>query len=136
MTLDETQRQRFAAIADELIPPSDAMPSASDAGVAGRWLDAVLAARADLVGPLRDLLDQSVDRDPAELVAHLQANDPDTFAILAEIVPNAYFMNPDIRKAIGYTGQGGQPIDPRPDYMEDGLLESVIKRGPIYRPTP
>jgi len=22
------------------------------------------------------------------------------------------------------------------DYMEDGLLESVIKRGPIYRPTP
>ena len=26
--------------------------------------------------------------------------------------------------------------DPRPDFMEDGLLESVIKRGPIYRPTP
>jgi len=41
-----------------------------------------------------------------------------------------------VRKAVGYTGQGPSPLDPRVDYMEDGLLESVIKRGRIYRPTP
>jgi len=52
------------------------------------------------------------------------------------VVTAAYFMNPDVRKAVGYTGQGPSPLDPRVDYMEDGLLESVIKRGPIYRPTP
>ena len=45
---------------------------------------------------------------------------------------------PDLRsqQAIGYAGQGPWLMDPRPDYMEDGLLESVIRRGPIYRPTP
>jgi hypothetical protein len=32
--------------------------------------------------------------------------------------------------------QTPQPIPTEPDYMEDGLLESVIGRGPIYRPTP
>ena len=53
-----------------------------------------------------------------------------------EAVTAAYFMNPDVRKAVGYTGQGPTPLDPRMDYMEDALLESVIKRGPIYRPTP
>ena len=56
--------------------------------------------------------------------------------ILTEVVTAAYFMNPDVRRALGYTGQGPTPLDPRVDYMEDGLLESVIKRGPIYRPTP
>ena len=45
-------------------------------------------------------------------------------------------MNPDVRQAIGYAGQVPQPIDPRVDYMEDGLLESVLRRGPIYRATP
>jgi hypothetical protein len=52
------------------------------------------------------------------------------------VVTAAYFMNPEVRQAVGYTGQGPLPLDPRVDYMEDGLLESVIKRGPIYRPTP
>jgi hypothetical protein len=26
--------------------------------------------------------------------------------------------------------------DPFPDYAEEGLLERVYERGPIYRPTP
>jgi hypothetical protein len=41
-----------------------------------------------------------------------------------------------VRKAINYHGQTPQPIPTEPDYLEDGLLESVIGRGPIYRPTP
>ena len=66
----------------------------------------------------------------------MRANDPAAFEVLAEIVPGGYFMNPDVQQAIGYAGQEPRPMDPRPDYMEDGLLESVIRRGPIYRPTP
>ena len=52
------------------------------------------------------------------------------------VLERAYFMNPVIQQLIGYRGQVPQPIDPRVDYMEDGLLESVIRRGPLYRPTP
>ena len=75
-------------------------------------------------------------REPALVIVSLARTDPAAYGILTEVVTAAYFMNPDVRKAVGYTGQGPSPLDPRVDYMEDGLLESVIKRGPIYRPTP
>jgi hypothetical protein len=136
MTLNPEDRALFGALADVLIPAAGVMPSASQAGVAGEWLDHVSTARPDLAAGLQDLLDKSRGRPAAEVVAAFQANDPAAFGILAEIVPAAYFMNPDVRRAIGYSGQGPQMIDPHPDYLDEGLLESVISRGPIYRPTP
>lgn len=136
MKFDDDLRGRLAALADVLIPAGHGMPSASEAGVAGEWLDAVLAARTDLAAGLQQLLVQSEGHDPREFVAELSRQQPQQFGILAEIVPNAYFMNPAVRAAIGYAGQGPRPIDPRADYMEDDLLASVIRRGPVYRPTP
>ena len=58
--------------------------------------------------------------------------------MLTAVVPGAYFLNPAMREAIGYPGVEARPIDPDapPDYLEDGLLDSVIARGPVYRPTP
>ena len=135
MNFDQSDRARLARLADVLIPAADGMPSASQADVSGRWLDAVLAARTDLAEGLRKLLSAAGDADPAALVAELRAHDVGAFEILAELVPAAYFMNPEVREAIGYQGQTAQTIDPRPDYMEDDLLASVIRRGPIYRPT-
>ena len=42
------------------------------------------------------------------------------------------------RAALGYPGLERRPIDPdaAPDYDDDGLLASVIERGPVYRATP
>jgi hypothetical protein len=133
MTFDQDQRAALAGLANRLIPAGNGLPSASQADVAGQWLDAVLTARPDLADGLKDLLGKTAGREPAEVVADRRANDPAAFEVLAEIVSGAYFMNPDVQRAIGYTGQGARPIDPRPDYMEDGLLASVIRRGPIYR---
>jgi hypothetical protein len=136
MSFDDSDRGWLAALADVLIPAGPDMPSASQAEVAGKWLDAVLLARPDLVDALRGVLAKTRGRDAHEAVADLRAGHPASFAVLAEVVPGAYFMNPDVQRAIGYTGQGPRPIDPRADYMEDGLLESVIRRGPIYRRVP
>ena len=136
MSFDSHDRALLAALADVLIPSAEGMPSASQADVGGQCLDAVLTARPDLTGGLDDVLDKARDRNPRDVVSELRANDPAAFGVLAEIVSGAYFMNPDVRQAIGYAGQERRPMDPRPDYMEDGLLESVIRRGPIYRPTP
>jgi len=36
----------FEAVANLLIPSGDGMPSATEAGVAGRWLDEVAATEA------------------------------------------------------------------------------------------
>jgi len=136
MNLDDSAREVLAGLADIMIPAGDNMPSASQADVAGGGLDRVLTARPDLAEALSAILDKASGLDPAQVMADLQTNDEAAFGVLAEIVPGAYFMNVTVRETIGYSGQGPQPIDPRPDYMEDGLLESVIRRGPIYRPTP
>ncbi len=136
MSFDPDQRAVLAGLADVLIPAGDGMPAASAAGAAGQGLDQVLAAVPALGAGLADVLARAKGRDPAEFVAGLARTDPAAYGILTEVVTAAYFMNPDVRQAVGYTGQGPTPLDPRVDYMEDGLLESVIKRGPIYRPTP
>ncbi len=136
MNFTPAQRAVLAGLADVLIPAGDGMLSASAAGVAKEGLNQVLAAVPSLGPSLADVLARAEGRDPAEVVASLAKGDAAAYAILTEVVTAAYFMNPDVRKAVGYTGQGPTPLDPRVDYMEDGLLESVIKRGPIYRPTP
>jgi len=136
VNFDPAQRAVLAGLADVLIPTGDGMPSASSAAVAGEGLNQVLADVPSLAAGLADVLSKAQDREPAEVVASLAQTDSAAYGVLTEVVTAAYFMNPDVRKAIGYTGQGPTPLDPRVDYMEDGLLESVIKRGPIYRPTP
>ena len=135
MSFDAAQRAVLAALADVLIPAGDSMPSASAAAIAEHGLDQVLAAVPSLEAGLADVLSRAKEREPAEFIASLARTDPAAYGVLTEVVTAAYFMNPDVRKAIGYTGQGPSPLDPRVDYMENGLLESVIKRGPIYRPT-
>jgi hypothetical protein len=136
MIRDE-RRAQLGAIADQLIPAGSGMPSASEAGVAGQYLDEVLAARPDLAAPLDGAL-ASVDGLPAaEALASLRS-DPDGWGVLTAVVPAAYFLNPAMREAIGYPGLEARPIDPgaAPDYLDDGLLDSVVARGPVYRPTP
>jgi hypothetical protein len=102
---------RLDELADLLIPAEDGMPSASEAGATGEWLEAVLQARPDLREPVENL-------EPAALAS----------AIVA-----AYYFNPDVRERIGYAGQQAIPLGP-PDHEE--FLESVKSRGPVYRPTP
>jgi hypothetical protein len=133
---DQSERTLLAALADLLIPAGNGMPSASQAGVADAWLDAVLAARPDLALSLKPLLAKARDRSAAAVVADLRASNPAAFDVLAQTTAGAYFMNPEVQQLIGYSGQGPRPIDPHPDYQNDGLLESVTRRGPIYRPTP
>jgi hypothetical protein len=136
MTFDPTERARFAALADVLIPAGEGFPAASSVGVAGEGLDQLLSVRPDLAAGLKKVLQEAKGRNPADVVKELQAKDPAGFGVLTEVVPGAYFLNSQVRAALGYSGQSPRPIDPRSDYLDDGLLLSVINRGPIYRPTP
>ena len=137
-SFDPGRRAALMAVADLLIPSADGMPSASEAGVAGRWLDEVLKLRPDFGHPLAAVLDRLIGADPQAALASLRAADPAGFGVLAEVVAGGYFLNPKVRSAIGYPGQQPVPIVPEqpPDYEQDGLLASVVARGPIYRPTP
>jgi hypothetical protein len=136
MTFDLDERAVLAGLADILIPAGAGFLSASQAGVCGAGLDQVLAVRPDLASSLKRILDYARGRPPATVIHELQLTDQPSFSVLAEIVPAAYFMNQEVRASLGYGGQVARPIDPRPDYLDEGLLQSVIDRGSIYRPTP
>jgi hypothetical protein len=135
MSLSEQRRAQLGAIADELIPAGSGMPSASEAGVGGQYLDEVLAARPDLAEPLEAALASVEGAD--DPIGALRG-DAGAWGVITAVVPAAYFLNPDMRAAIGYPGLEARPIDPdaAPDYLDDGLLDSVVSRGPVYRPTP
>jgi hypothetical protein len=137
-SLGARERSLLGALADLLIPGADGMPSATEAGVAERWLDEVLLVRPDFGPPLTAVIHGARGAHPVDALARLRTSDPAGFGVLAEVVAGAYFLNPQIRRAIGYGGQLQVPIvveDP-PDYEQDGLLASVVARGPVYRPTP
>ncbi|MCA9131106.1 MAG: hypothetical protein KDB22_28675 [Planctomycetales bacterium] len=136
MKFTATHRETLGGLADQLIPPDEKMPSASQADVMGQGLDQVLKARPDLAEPLRKLLNEVEGVDSKAVLGELMSENSGAMGVLAEVVCGAYFMNPAVQAALGYTGQGPTEMEPRPDYMEDGLLESVIRRGPIFRPTP
>ncbi len=136
MTLDANQRAALAALADVLIPAGDGFPSASQAGVAAEGLDQVIALEPGIAAGLSRVLLKAKDRPCAEVIVDLQNNDPASFGALAEFVAGAYFLNPLVLARLGYAGQRPHPMDPHPDYLDDGLLQSVLSRGPVCRPTP
>jgi hypothetical protein len=136
MTFDQNERAILAALADVLIPASPGFLSASEAGVAGEGLDQVLSLRPDVATPLKAVLQSARGREPAEFISALPSEDAPGFAALAEAVAGAYFLNPQVRAALRYHGQVPRPIDPAASDLEGELLEPVIRRGRVYRPTP
>jgi hypothetical protein len=136
VALDAPLRARLLEFAAALMPPDGPLPSVEEADVAGQYLDDALAARPDYALVLIEAV-RRVDGMPiAEAVAHLRDAEPRLWETVTTVLPAAYLMNPDVRRSLGYGGQSPQPIDlnPAPDY--EGLIDDVLRRGPIYRPTP
>ena len=118
----------FEALADLLIPSGAGMPSASEVKIGSTGLPQVLTFRPELEGPLEKIVAQCQGMSPQQALDSL---DPGSFAIFAEIVASAYFMNEDVRAKLHYHGQRAQPIVP--EEIDAALLKPVIDRGPIYR---
>jgi hypothetical protein len=132
-------RERLARVADGLIPEANGMPAPSDVDIGGRQLDIVLASRPDLAESLRRALAGAAGVDDAiAWVEELRADDPDAYDALVTAVVAGYYMHPQVMRLLGYPGQVPQEVsvDGYPDYVDEGLLERVYERGPIYRPTP
>jgi hypothetical protein len=109
------------------------MPSASQAGAADALLDEVLAVRSDLEEPLAQLTVAARGADPEAEVKRLEAEDPVLFEALTTAVAGGYFLSPGVRDLLGYPGQKAKKLE---DDFDQELLQPVIDRGPIFRPTP
>lgn len=134
-SLTAEQRQRYAELADILIPQAEGMPSASEAEVHTRWLDEALRARPDLVPGVRLTLELSAGVPASEAIELLNSEHTPVFDAFGTITAGAYFLNPDVKERIGYPGQVPQPVvDDVESYLD--LLENVVERGAIYRDVP
>lgn len=132
-SLDDRERGTFAAVADHLIPAADGMPSAADV-VDDTRLAFVLRARPDLARPLRTALREELGDDVGERLARL-ADEPASLSALQLSVVGGYYTDRRVRELIGYPGQ--MAIELRsweyPAYLEEGLIDAVLARGPVWR---
>jgi hypothetical protein len=134
--LSEELRARLRAFADALIPAAHGMPAASEIGVADGQLERVLEARPDLLEPLRRALPEADPKDAERSLAAIEAADPTAHDALVLAVVGGYYIHPRVRELVGYDGQVPVELQPEiiPNYMEEGLIQPVLERGPIYRP--
>lgn len=136
--LSEQDRATFAALADVLIPEAEGMPSASQAGVHLETLDRILALRPDLVEPFLRGIRAAAGQGAQAAANTLNQQDPAALTAIGLAASAGYYMQPQVRQLIGYPGQESRPGNPdeTPEYVANGMLQQVIDRGPIFRPTP
>jgi hypothetical protein len=124
----------LAVVADHLIPAAHGMPSAAEVATAAQ-VRFVLRARPDLFEPLVAALRPELGDDPARRLAVLAAREPVAEAALQMVIVAAYYTDARVRSLIGYPGQVAKPVNALdyPAYLEEGLLDRVVARGPIWR---
>jgi hypothetical protein len=132
-TLTDEQRANLATVADRLIPAAHGMPSAG-AVVNDERLRFVLTARPDLVEPLRTALGAG----PADVGARLDMlarDNPQALGALQLVIVAGYYTDKTVRELIGYPGQMALSLRSweLPEYLEEGLIDAVLARGPIWR---
>ena len=133
-TLDATERETLAAVADRLIPAAHGMPSAATVLTDTR-LRFVLAARPDLLTPLRAALRPDLGEDVTARLEALGRDEPATLGALQLVIVSGYYTDAGVRDLIGYPGQ--MAIDLRtfgyPAYLDEGLIDAVLARGAVWR---
>ena len=132
--LDAAERATLGAIADTLIPAAHGMPSAAEVLTDDR-LRFVLNARPDLLDPLRTTLRPELGDDVAARLETLGRDEPAALGTLQLVIVSGYYTDKRVRELIGYPGQIA--IELRswelPGYLEEGLIDAVLARGPVWR---
>lgn len=134
VALDPARRAVLAAIADRLIPAAHGMPSAADVLTEDR-LRFVLDARPDLLEPIRLALRPDLGDDHEARLDTLGRDEPAGLGALQLVIVAGYYTDKRVRELIGYPGQEALAIRSWevPPYLEEGLIDAVIARGPTWR---
>ena len=132
--IGEGQHALLGAIADQLIPEAHGMPSAG-AVIDAKRLRFVLTARPDLAEPLVAALAPGLPADPGARRAALERDKPDLMAALVNVIVFAYYTDKGVRDRLGYPGQEAITLQSwkLPQYIEEGLIDTVLARGAIWR---
>jgi len=146
-TLTENETRTLKAAIDEIIPTSDRMPSASDAGGVA-YISKLVEHEPTVSGDLRRslvALDNSasekfkkpfdqIDRESRiELLGNLEKSSPHVFAMLRDSTYESYYTQPRIWKLIGYEFYSTDHAGPHMKPFDEAVLTEMRKRPKYYR---
>lgn len=118
----DAERNRLESFADQLIPRDGNHPSASDIGVFGALYQTALGYNPDI----GTLFGTALSKVPGDDIFALRKIDPALFERVAETIGAIYFMDPDVRIAVGFPGREARAA--RIDTAEiEGLLMPVFE---------
>jgi hypothetical protein len=127
VTLTTEQRTAYAELADVLIPSTDGMPSATEAGVVDVLIDQVLGYRPDLAEDFAAAVDACVGREPETALDDLAARDSARFTALTLLTAGAYTLSSKVRAALNYNPPPRAVVDDVDTYVD--MLADVVERG-------
>ncbi len=132
--LDAERLAALAGVADLLIPAAHGMPSAGEI-VNDVRVAFVLGARPDLADPLAAALRPDLGGDPAARLAALEHEAGGARDALIQTIVFGYYTDAGVRERLGYPGQEAKQLYSWkvPDYVEEGLIDNVLARGPVWR---
>ena len=132
--LDAAELDTLRGVADQLIPAAGEMPSAG-AVLSDARLRFVLNARPDLFEPLRAALRPKLGDDITSRLDVLGRDEPATLYALQLVIVGGYYTDAKVRDLIGYPGQLALELRSweYPAYLEEGLIDAVLARGPVWR---
>lgn len=125
--LDSEQRELYSALAVALIPASDVMPSAIEAGVAEKLIDQALGYRPDLADDFNAAVTACAGMEPEAALDHLATHDPVRFKALTLLSAGAYLLSPLVQTALDYNPPPRPVGDDIDTYVE--MLADVVERG-------
>lgn len=145
--LSEQERNVLHAAMDEIIPASDGMPAASEAGGL-QYLKRIAAEDAGVVDDIRkslaalnkcseQLFEKAFDRLEREArvaaLTKLETAAPVDLARLRDYTYEAYYTQPGIWKLIGYEFYPTDHPGPHMKPFDESILAEVRKRPKLYR---
>ena len=147
LALAQGAQSALKTVMDLMIPASDGMPSASEAGGL-RYLESLMAhdkdAAAD-IGKGLAVADAFSERSFKKTFSQLERNDqiavlkdmestaPGVFDALRAYIYESYYTQPDIWKRIGYELNPTDHVGPHLNPFDDSLLEKVRNMSKLYK---
>jgi hypothetical protein len=136
--LSPGQLDVLRAFAEVLTPGGDGFPTAAEADPDESVLALAIHHMGLQMAEIAEILEAATGKDPRAFLEDLAREDPHRFELVRSLLVCRYLTCRPVWKLLGYAGQ--RPTPPVPGeaevYLRDGILEPVVRRGPIYIPTP
>jgi len=125
-------------MAEWFMPPAEGLPTTAEADPGERVLHLVLDQLQPVLPDITAALDAAAGLDTAAYLELLEREQPAVFDRLRVLFIGRYLTCRTVWELLGYMGRRPVPVlegEAEKD-LEGGLLDPVISRGKICRPTP